>query len=149
MLSCKTRDWVVCVFSWPFWVALTSLEPMSPKKAQQRVPWPSGYCLVNPYCCGTCICPALGQQEALAGWPGMLLFFVSCSALSLMMPRSIDENKCLQRNRKGGKSPRLVQERNTHKHRNNHCISKQARARTALWRVDEATCAADGKGPAH
>lgn len=34
--------------SWPSRVALTSLEPVPPKKAQQRVPWPLGYSLVNP-----------------------------------------------------------------------------------------------------
>lgn len=46
-------------FSWPLRVALTSLELMSPKKAQQRVPWPLGYSLVNP---------AIVEPEAVQPW---------------------------------------------------------------------------------
>lgn len=62
-----------------------------------------------------------------------------------MLSHSIGENRCLQGNRKGGKSPRLIQERSTHKHRTNHCIPKQARAKLAgLQKVDEVTWAADG-----
>lgn len=80
---------------------------------------------------------ALTLQRPLCPLPGPWI-------AQLQNNRLRDENKCLQRNRKGGKSPRLVQERNTHKHRNNCRIPKQARARMALWRVAEASCAAGG-----
>jgi hypothetical protein len=57
---------------------------------------------------------------------------------SLVMPHSTDENKCLQRNRKGGESLGLGR-RETLNMQYNTCALKQGQKRTRWWRMGRVT----------